>query len=257
MGAQRDVLANDLRGHVALDMLSAATHLYALGPLEGLRGEVSIFDSVPSIARILGDTIATERTWKARACFLVWADVSDWTWRLLDPAPPDLDALEGPLAVLAREAGHDTEEPLPFVITGTSVEMTLHVLDKRDGLPHDAERHEQAKVRRTLRGEAVEPSGGDPARGRGAACRAGPKLASVSHHHDKETTMRLSARNIIKGKILEVKRGATTAHVRIDVGGGTVITSSITNEAVDELGLKSGDAAYAVIKASDVMVAKD
>jgi len=156
MGAQRDVLANDLRGHVALDMLSAATHLYALGPLEGLRGEVSIFDSVPSIARILGDTIATERTWKARACFLVWADVSDWTWRLLDPAPPDLDALEGPLAVLAREAGHDTEEPLPFVITGTSVEMTLHVLDKRDGLPHDAERHEQAKVRRTLRGEAVE-----------------------------------------------------------------------------------------------------
>ena len=69
--------------------------------------------------------------------------------------------------------------------------------------------------------------------------------------------MRLSARNIIKGKILEVKRGATTAHVRIDVGGGTVITSSITNEAVDELGLKAGDSAYAVIKASDVMVARD
>jgi len=41
------------------------------------------------------------------------------------------------------------------------------------------------------------------------------------------------------------------------VGGGTVITSSITNEAVDELGLKAGDPAYAVIKASDVMVARD
>ena len=66
--------------------------------------------------------------------------------------------------------------------------------------------------------------------------------------------MRLSARNIIKGKILEVKLGTTTAHVRIDVGGGSVITSSITNEAVEELGLKAGDAAYAVIKASDVMV---
>ena len=69
--------------------------------------------------------------------------------------------------------------------------------------------------------------------------------------------MRLSARNIIKGKILEVTRGATTAHVKIDVGGGTVITSSITNEAVDSLALKVGDAAYAVIKASDVMVGKD
>ena len=68
--------------------------------------------------------------------------------------------------------------------------------------------------------------------------------------------MRLSARNIIKGKILEVTTGATTAHVKIDVGGGTVITASITNEAAKELGLKTGDAAYAVIKASDVMVGK-
>ncbi|HEX9477774.1 MAG TPA: molybdopterin-binding protein [Methylomirabilota bacterium] len=69
--------------------------------------------------------------------------------------------------------------------------------------------------------------------------------------------MRLSARNIIKGKVLELKLGSTTAHVRIDVGGGTVITSSITNEAVEALALKVGDAAYAVIKASDVMVGKD
>ena len=69
--------------------------------------------------------------------------------------------------------------------------------------------------------------------------------------------MRLSARNIIKGKVLEVTRGATTAHVKIEVGGGTVITSSITNEAVEVLELKVGDAAYAVVKASDVMVGKD
>jgi len=69
--------------------------------------------------------------------------------------------------------------------------------------------------------------------------------------------MRLSARNVIKGKVVTVTRGATTAHVKIDVGGGTVITASITNEAVDELSLKTGDAADAVIKASDVMVGKD
>ncbi|HTY78261.1 MAG TPA: molybdopterin-binding protein [Candidatus Bathyarchaeia archaeon] len=69
--------------------------------------------------------------------------------------------------------------------------------------------------------------------------------------------MRLSARNIMKGKVLEVTRGATTAHVKIDVGGGIVIFSSITNDAVDALGLKAGDAAYAVVKASDVMVGKD
>ena len=68
--------------------------------------------------------------------------------------------------------------------------------------------------------------------------------------------MKLSARNQLNGRIAEVKRGQTTAHVRIDIGGGLVITSSITNEAVDELQLKAGDTVTAVIKASDVMVAK-
>ena len=68
--------------------------------------------------------------------------------------------------------------------------------------------------------------------------------------------MKLSARNQIKGKVVEVRKGATTAHVRIDIGNGVVVTSSITNEAVDDLGVRVGDDAIAVIKASDVMVAK-
>ena len=68
--------------------------------------------------------------------------------------------------------------------------------------------------------------------------------------------MKLSARNQFKGKVVGVQKGQTTAHVRIDIGNGVVVTSSITNEAVDDLGLKIGDEAIAVIKASDVMVAK-
>jgi molybdopterin-binding protein len=67
--------------------------------------------------------------------------------------------------------------------------------------------------------------------------------------------MRLSARNQFKGKILEVKIGATTSHVRVEIASGQVVTSSITNEAVDELGLKAGMTATVVIKASDVMIA--
>jgi molybdopterin-binding protein len=67
--------------------------------------------------------------------------------------------------------------------------------------------------------------------------------------------MKLSARNQIKGKIVGVEKGQTTGHVRIDVGNGVVITSSITNEAIDDLALKVGEQAFAVIKASDVMVA--
>lgn len=66
--------------------------------------------------------------------------------------------------------------------------------------------------------------------------------------------MRISARNSLKGKIVDVKKGATTSHVSIDIGGGAIVTASITNEAVDELKLKAGMTASAIIKASDVMV---
>ena len=68
--------------------------------------------------------------------------------------------------------------------------------------------------------------------------------------------MRVSARNHIRGIVVEVKKGATTSRVRVDVGGN-ILTSSITNEAVDDLGIKVNGCVSLVIKASDVMVAVD
>lgn len=67
--------------------------------------------------------------------------------------------------------------------------------------------------------------------------------------------MKISARNQLKGTILDVVKGATTSHVRLDIGDGAVVTASITNEAVDEMKLAKGQQAVAIIKASDVMIA--
>jgi acetolactate decarboxylase len=156
MGAQRDVLRGDLRGHVPLAPLSGARHLYGLGPLDGLRGEVSIFGGTPSIARIAGEAVVTAASWDERACFLVWAQVPAWSEHIRDVTPAGLDSLEREVVALAREVGLDPERPLPFRVRATAVGATFHVLDKRDGLPHNPERHEQAKVRRTLEGTAVE-----------------------------------------------------------------------------------------------------
>jgi len=69
--------------------------------------------------------------------------------------------------------------------------------------------------------------------------------------------MRISARNQIKGTVVEVKKGATTAHVRVDIGNGQIVTSAITNEAVEELGIKAKGPVTVVVKASDVMIAVD
>jgi molybdopterin-binding protein len=68
--------------------------------------------------------------------------------------------------------------------------------------------------------------------------------------------MKISARNVLKGRIVDVTKGATTAHVKLDIGG-TTVTASITNAAVDDLKLAAGKDAYAVIKASDVMIGID
>jgi molybdopterin-binding protein len=76
-------------------------------------------------------------------------------------------------------------------------------------------------------------------------------ISNVDH------VMKISARNQLKGTIVDVVKGATTSHVRIDIGGGAIITASITNEAVDELQLVKGKKAIAVIKASEVMVGVD
>jgi molybdopterin-binding protein len=71
-----------------------------------------------------------------------------------------------------------------------------------------------------------------------------------------EPQMKLSARNQLKGKIVDITKGATTSRVRVDLGHGVIVTASITNEAVADLGLQKGDDAWAVIKASDVMIGK-
>jgi molybdopterin-binding protein len=68
--------------------------------------------------------------------------------------------------------------------------------------------------------------------------------------------MKISARNKLKGRVADVRKGTTTAHVKIDVGGQTV-TAAITNDSVDELKLAGGQTVYAVVKASDVMVGID
>jgi molybdopterin-binding protein len=69
--------------------------------------------------------------------------------------------------------------------------------------------------------------------------------------------MRLSARNQLEGTIVEVRKGVTTTHVRLDIGDGRIVTSAITNESAEELSLEVGKKAYAVIKSSDVMIAVD
>ncbi len=66
--------------------------------------------------------------------------------------------------------------------------------------------------------------------------------------------MKISARNRLKGKVVSVEKGAVNALVKIDIGGGNVISATISLDSVKELGLEKGKDAYAIIKATSVMV---
>ena len=68
--------------------------------------------------------------------------------------------------------------------------------------------------------------------------------------------MKLSARNALRGKIESLQKGAVTTTVKIAVGGNNHVTSSITNDAADDLALKVGDEVTAIIKSSDVIIGK-
>jgi len=69
--------------------------------------------------------------------------------------------------------------------------------------------------------------------------------------------MKISARNVFKGKVTEVKHGPVNSQIKVDIGGGNVITSMITTDAANDLGVAVGKAVHVVIKASEVMLATD
>jgi molybdopterin-binding protein len=69
--------------------------------------------------------------------------------------------------------------------------------------------------------------------------------------------MKLSARNVLRGRVIDVDKGKVTAIVRVDIGGGNVITSSITMAALKDLKLKKGSDVHAIVKASEVLLGVD
>lgn len=67
--------------------------------------------------------------------------------------------------------------------------------------------------------------------------------------------MKISARNVLKGKIVDLTMGQVAAEVKVDVGG-TIVTATITVDAAKDLGLAVGDEVSAIVKASDVLIGK-
>jgi acetolactate decarboxylase len=150
------MMKGDLRGTIELKSLAKMPHLYAVGALEGLQGEVTILDSAVSIARVKEGKVVVGEVAQGKTCVLVYAQVKHWKELPLPKSTKSLDQLETSLIEAAKKEGINVNRPFPFLVKGKVAEGKYHVLrhpgDLKD--PHDV--HAKAQVKYVLKDAAVE-----------------------------------------------------------------------------------------------------
>ncbi|MBI4402933.1 MAG: acetolactate decarboxylase [Deltaproteobacteria bacterium] len=159
VGEQRRVVhEGNLAGQISLETLIKLPHLYALGPMEGLKGEVSIFDGLPFITRIQDRRIVVDRSFHYKACFLVYAQVDRWHKLSVPQNVRTVKEVEQ-FVWQAAAVSLDTSKPFPFLLKGKAALVQYHIVNKTDGLPHNPDQHEKVKYRFALKDQAVEMVG--------------------------------------------------------------------------------------------------
>lgn len=183
VGSSRDVHQGvDYSGHVALKDLLQLKHLYAVGPEEGLRGEITVWDNTPLLSRIKGSKLVVKTTCGGRekACFLVYGQVADWQSVHVSEAISD-NTIEELVRSVARTHNVAVEQPLVFIVRGKARGLRFHVLNKADNVPPDGttSQHEKAKVPFVVSDQVVEVLGFYSERHQGVFTRRG----SFIHMH--------------------------------------------------------------------------
>jgi acetolactate decarboxylase len=156
IGEMRNVhRKGDLTGHVDLRSLAKLPHLYAVGPVEGLRGEVTIADGAPLTSQVREGKVIVDRSFHHKACFLVYAQVEHWQELPVPETVKTAADLEQFVWQLAS-ARLDVSQPFVFRLTGKPAIVDYHIVNKTDDLPHNPEQHEKVKFRLQLKDQPME-----------------------------------------------------------------------------------------------------
>jgi acetolactate decarboxylase len=166
-GSQKDFITGSAAEPISLRRFAQSKNLYALGPLEGARGEISVFDSLPAIAKVEPEGIRIDSDFGYRAGFLVYATVENWSGGAeLGAIDTEADLLKQLLA-LSESRGIDIDSPFPFLINGQIDQVKFHVLCNRSNGKYSPELHEKSKVRFEIQQQSVEIIGFHSRRHRG------------------------------------------------------------------------------------------
>lgn len=146
-GTLKAVHHGDVSGKVSLQQFSGKKHLFAVGPVAELDGEITVIDSNFHIARVRHGEVKTDSDLTTSASFLVWSEVPSWKAPImLGESADSQDHLEKLIETLASKNGIDTTKPFPFMIDGTVKSVDFHILSPKTSKSPASDHRSNAKT---------------------------------------------------------------------------------------------------------------
>jgi len=158
VGAQKEIFkSGKATSVVSLEDLADRKGVYAMGPIDGLDGEITIFDSKPFITKVRGSDYTLDKTFKHGAFFLVWTENKNWVDVPLPATVKGYVDLQKFVKEQAQKAGVDVTKPFPFLMAGTPTEIKWHInVDRTEGKPINKELFVKSKEPYVTKGEPVD-----------------------------------------------------------------------------------------------------
>jgi len=155
-GSQGDFIAGKATDPISLQRFTGLESLYAVGPLENARGEVSIYDSAALISEVRDGLVRVSIDLSRRAAFLVYTIVENWRRTTVRRGIAGEQQLGDQLLRFAVESGIDVDQPFPFLLQCHMAQATFHILCNQSDGEYNPHLHEKAKVRLPIADKSVE-----------------------------------------------------------------------------------------------------
>ena len=155
-GSQGDFIAGKATDPISLQRFTGLETLYAVGPLENARGEVSIYDSAALISEVRDGLVRVSIDLSRRAAFLVYTIVENWRRTTVRRGIAGEQQLGDQLLRFAVESGIDVDQPFPFLLHCHMAQATFHILCNQSDGEYNPHLHEKAKVRLPIADKSVE-----------------------------------------------------------------------------------------------------
>ena len=157
IGAQKEIFkAGKATRVISLEALAGRAGVFAVGPVEGLDGEITIFDSKAYITKVRGADVVMDHSFRHGAFFLVWTEPRGWRKVAVPANVKGYVDLQLFVKAQAEAAGIDVTKPFPFLLEGTPPEIKWHInVDRTDGKPITQELFMKSKQKFVMKNEPV------------------------------------------------------------------------------------------------------